>query len=160
MENVKTNVNSQSVDSTVELHRALNKQVADWSVLYIKLHNYHWYVKGTHFFALHAKFEELYNAATQRMDEIAERLLTIGGAPAASMREHLELTSVSEANGSEKAEEMVAALIHDFRAQASELEKAIQIAGALEDKVTEDMLIGMKTDVEKDAWMLEAYMGR
>ncbi|GGN93662.1 Dps family protein [Saccharibacillus kuerlensis] len=157
MENVKTNVN---VDSAVELHRALNKQVADWSVLYTKLHNYHWYVKGTHFFTLHAKFEEFYNSAAARMDEVAERLLTIGGAPAATLREHLELTSVSEAKGSETAEEMVRTLITDFRRQAAELEGAIEIAGELEDKVTEDLLIGMKTEVEKDAWMLEAYMGR
>ncbi|QDH20952.1 Dps family protein [Saccharibacillus brassicae] len=157
METVKTNVN---VDTTVELHRALNKQVADWSVLYTKLHNYHWYVKGTHFFTLHAKFEELYNAATLRMDEVAERLLTIGGSPAATLREHLELTSVSEARGDETAEQMVETLVRDFRAESAELQEAIQIAGALEDKVTEDMLIGMQTAVDKDAWMLEAYMGR
>ncbi|WP_172256134.1 Dps family protein [Saccharibacillus deserti] len=157
METVKTNAN---MDTAAELHRALNKQVADWSVLYTKLHNYHWYVKGTHFFTLHAKFEELYDAATLRMDEVAERLLTIGGAPAATLREYLELTSVSEARGGETAEEMVDTLVRDFRAEAAELQEAIEMAGAIEDKVTEDMLIGMKSAIEKDAWMLEAYMGR
>ncbi|OWA36072.1 DNA starvation/stationary phase protection protein [Saccharibacillus sp. O16] len=157
METVQTNVN---VDATAELHRTLNKQVADWSVLYTKLHNYHWYVKGTHFFTLHAKFEEFYNAASERMDEIAERLLTLGGAPAATLREHLELTSVSEARGGESAEEMVETLARDFRTQAAELEEAIEIAGSLNDKATEDMLIGIKSAVDKEAWMLEAYLGR
>ncbi|NGZ76235.1 Dps family protein [Saccharibacillus alkalitolerans] len=157
METVKTNAN---VDAAAELHRALNKQVADWSVLYTKLHNFHWYVKGTNFFTLHAKFEEFYNAAAERMDEVAERLLTIGGSPAATMREHLELTSVAEAKGGETAEEMVDIVIRDFRTEASELEEAIEIAGALEDKATEDMLIGLKAAIEKDVWMLEAYLGR
>ncbi|MEJ8306218.1 Dps family protein [Saccharibacillus sacchari] len=157
METVKTNVN---VDTTVELHRALNKQVADWSVLYTKLHNFHWYVKGSNFFTLHAKFEEFYNAASERMDEVAERLLTIGGSPAATLREHLELTSVSEATGKETANEMVEALVRDFRAEAAELQEAIEIAGSLDDKATEDMLIGLQAAVEKDAWMLEAYLGR
>ncbi|MDO3410118.1 DNA starvation/stationary phase protection protein [Saccharibacillus sp. CPCC 101409] len=154
-----TNVNANT-DTAAELHRALNKQVADWSVLYTKLHNYHWYVKGSHFFTLHVKFEELYNAAAERLDEVAERLLTIGGAPAATLREHLELTRVSEAAGGETAEQMVDALIRDFRAEAAELEHAIEIAGALGDKATEDLLIGLQSAVEKDAWMLEAYLGR
>lgn len=157
METVKTNVN---VDTTAELHRALNKQVADWSVLYTKLHNFHWYVKGTHFFTLHAKFEEFYNAAAARMDEVAERLLTIGGSPAATLREHLELTSVTEAKGGETAEEMVDALIRDFRTESAELEEAIEIAGSLSDKATEDLLIGLKAEVDKETWMLEAYLGR
>ncbi len=157
METVKTNAN---VDTTAELHRALNKQVADWSVLYTKLHNFHWYVKGSNFFTLHAKFEEFYNAAAARMDEVAERLLTIGGSPAATLREHLALTGIAEATGRETADEMVEALIRDFRTEAAELQEAIEIAGSLDDKATEDMLIGLKAEVEKDAWMLEAYLGR
>lgn len=57
----------------------LNKQVADWSVLFTKLHNFHWYVKGPQFFTLHEKFEELYTESATHIDEIAERILAIGG---------------------------------------------------------------------------------
>ena len=53
----------------------LNEQIANWSVHYTKLHRFHWYVKGPAFFTLHAKFEELYNAAALTVDQIAERLL-------------------------------------------------------------------------------------
>ena len=56
----------------------LNKQVADWSVLFTKLHNFHWYVKGPQFFTLHEKFEELYTESATHIDEIAERILAIG----------------------------------------------------------------------------------
>lgn len=57
----------------------VNKQIANWTVLYTKLHNYHWYVTGPDFFTLHAKFEELYNEAALHIDELAERLLALEG---------------------------------------------------------------------------------
>ncbi|WP_374718123.1 Dps family protein, partial [Neobacillus sp.] len=58
-----------------QLANVLNKQIANWAVLYLKLHNYHWFVKGDQFFTLHAKFEEFYNEAADHLDELAERLL-------------------------------------------------------------------------------------
>ncbi len=75
----------------------LNKQVADWSVLFTKLHNFHWYVKGPQFFTLHEKFEELYTESATHIDEIAERILAIGGKPVATMKEYLEISSIQEA---------------------------------------------------------------
>ena len=92
----------------------MNIQVSTWSVMYTKLHNYHWYVKGHQFFTLHAKFEELYNEATVHMDEIAERVLTLGGDPVATLKEHLEQSVVKEATGKEKADEMVKTIVSDF----------------------------------------------
>ena len=51
--------------------KELNQQVANWTVAYTKLHNFHWYVKGPNFFSLHEKFEELYNEASQYVDDLA-----------------------------------------------------------------------------------------
>ena len=99
---------------STELIKEMNIQVSTWSVMYTKLHNYHWYVKGHQFFTLHAKFEELYNEATAHMDEIAERILTLGGDPVATLKEHLEQSVVKEATGNEKADEMVATIVTDF----------------------------------------------
>ncbi|MDV2888476.1 ferritin-like domain-containing protein, partial [Alkalihalophilus pseudofirmus] len=62
-----------------KLSDTLNKQVANFSVLYMKLHHYHWYVQGENFFTLHVKFEELYTEAALHLDTIAERLLAVGG---------------------------------------------------------------------------------
>lgn len=66
------------------LNGYLNELVATWSVLYTKLHNYHWYVNGSSFFTLHEKFEELYDAVTLNLDEVAERILSTGGKPVAT----------------------------------------------------------------------------
>jgi len=138
----------------------LNKQVANWSVMYMKLHHFHWYVKGPNFFALHAKFEELYDEATLIMDELAERVLTIGGSPVSTLKEHLSLSSIKEATGREKdANAMVQAIIDDYTVLAEECRSGAELAEKAGDEPTADMLIGRTESVEKTIWMLKAVLG-
>lgn len=139
------------------IHEHLNKQIATWSVLYIKLHNYHWYVKGTQFFTLHAKFQELYEEAALHVDEIAERLLAIKGAPLATMREYIAHAIVQEASGSESATEMVAQLVEDFTVVIHALKEAMEAAQEAKDETTADMLLAVHTSLEKHVWMLNAF---
>lgn len=113
----------------MKLHDVLNRQIANWNVLYVKLHHYHWFVKGEQFFTLHAKFEELYNEAAAYIDDLAERLLTIGGKPAATLKQYLELATIREATGSETAEQMVKTLAEDFSSVVRELKQGVEIAG-------------------------------
>lgn len=141
------------------LNKELNKQVATWSVMYTKLHNFHWYVKGPQFFTLHAKFEELYNEATLHMDEIAERLLTLGGKPVATLKEHLELSDVTEATGKETTEQMVATVVKDFDKIMKSLKKGMDEAAKDEDDMTEDLLNAVYQSIEKHQWMLNAFLG-
>jgi starvation-inducible DNA-binding protein len=138
----------------------VNKQIANWSVLYIKLHNYHWFVKGQQFFTLHTKFEELYNEAALHIDELAERLLALGGAPVATMKDCLESASVKEAKGNETAEEMVGALVSDFETMIQELKDGMQLADEVGDETTGDMLLGIHQSLEKHVWMLKSFLGK
>ena len=108
-----------------EIIGAVNKQVANWTVLYEKMHHYHWYVKGHHFFGLHGKFEEFYNEANDYIDELAERILSIGGRPVSTLKECLEIASIKEAKGNETEEEMVRETINDFQTLIQELQSAI-----------------------------------
>jgi starvation-inducible DNA-binding protein len=135
----------------------VNKQVANWSVLYMKLHNYHWYVKGPQFFTLHDKFEELYNEAAVHIDELAERLLSIEGQPVATMREILEISSVKEAAGHEDASGMVQSVINDFQTLIGELKEGMNIAEESGDETTGDMLLAIHQSLEKHVWMLKAF---
>lgn len=139
------------------LQQHLNRQIANWSVLYIKLHNYHWYVKGTQFFTLHAKFQELYEEAALHVDEIAERLLALKGEPLARMVDYLEVSSVKEASGKEDAREMVAAIIADFSTITAELKEAMSVAQEQDDETTSDTLLAIHTALEKHIWMLSAF---
>ncbi len=85
------------VNTNTELITAVNKQVANWTILYEKLHNYHWFIKGHHFFTLHGKFEEFYDEAAGYIDELAERILSIGGKPIGTLKECLEIATIKEA---------------------------------------------------------------
>jgi starvation-inducible DNA-binding protein len=143
-----------------QLFDILNKQIANWSVLFIKLHNYHWYVKGNQFFTLHTKFEEFYNEASLHIDELAERLLAIGGQPVATMKECLAMASVQEANGNESAEEMVQSISSDFSLLVGELKEGMSIAEQANDEITGDMLLAIHSSLEKHVWMLKAFLGR
>lgn len=142
-----------------ELLDELNVQVSTWSVFYTKLHNYHWYVKGPQFFTLHAKFEELYNEATLHMDEIAERMLTLGGQPLATLKEHLESSVVEEASGNESANAMVKQVTEDFDKIMDSLKKGMDLAAKEEDDMTEDLLNSIYQSIEKHQWMLNAFLG-
>ncbi|MGN7178205.1 DNA starvation/stationary phase protection protein [Paenibacillus sp. FSL R5-0490] len=142
-----------------KLYDALNVQIANWSVLYTKLHRYHWFVKGPLFFTLHEKFEELYNEAAEVVDEAAERLLAIGGLPAASLKEFLSITTLEESNGEKKAEDMVAALASDYKHIKEQLISLAQLAEEREDQVTADFAIGLMEKLDTHIWMLQAYLG-
>lgn len=138
--------------------KELNQQVANWTVAYTKLHNFHWYVKGPNFFSLHVKFEELYNEASQYVDELAERILAVGGNPVGTLTECLEQSIVKEVMKGYSAEQMVEELSQDFTNISKQLEKAIEIAGNAGDDVSEDMFIGMQTSVDKHNWMFKSYL--
>lgn len=95
-------MNTQNAKKTETLvEKSMNTQLSNWFILYSKLHRFHWYVKGPHFFTLHEKFEELYNEAAETADAIAERLLAIGGQPAATLHAYLEQASITD-QGQEK----------------------------------------------------------
>ncbi|WP_127496302.1 Dps family protein [Paenibacillus glycanilyticus] len=143
---------------TVQQH--LNRQIANWSVLYTKLHNYHWYVKGSQFFTLHVKFQELYEEAALHVDEIAERLLAVKGQPIATMSDHLKESTLKEASGKETAEQMVDQLIKDFSLVIDELKEGMGEAEEAGDETTADMLLAIHTKLEKHVWMLSAFNGK
>jgi len=140
-----------------EVVAMLNKQIANWSVLFVKLHHYHWFVKGPVFFTLHLKFEELYNEAALHIDNLAERVLAIGGRPLATMKEYLAVSSIREAAGGEKAAEMVRAIENDFRTVIGELAQGMELAQQAGDETTSDMLLAIHSALEKHAWMLASF---
>lgn len=141
-----------------EVIEALNKQIAEWTVLYTKLHNYHWYVKGPNFFSLHEKFEELYNEASVYVDDLAERILAIEGNPIATLREALEWSVIEEAEKNLTANQMVEQLSKDFTTVIAQLEEGIQLAEKVNDDMTGDMLLAMVTSLEKHNWMLKSFL--
>lgn len=135
----------------------LNLELSNFAVLYVKLHRYHWYIQGSQFFTLHAIFEEHYKELANDFDQIAERILAIGGRPFAIMEKYLETTSLKEAQADDKQTEMISQLIKDYEQICKEIQgKALPQARDYPDKPTEDLLIGIQAKLEKYVWMLKA----
>ncbi|MCF7930259.1 MAG: DNA starvation/stationary phase protection protein [Acholeplasmataceae bacterium] len=141
-----------------KLYQALNKQVANLSVLFTKLHHFHWYVSGPNFYPLHAKFEEFYDEVNELYDAFAERLLMIGGQPVSNLKGYLAITSLKEASGTEKPEEMIGHILDDFKLLATELKEVLFLAQEKNDETTADMLITTLASFEKHIWMLSSTL--
>jgi starvation-inducible DNA-binding protein len=137
-----------------KLYTVLNKQVANLSVLFTKLHHFHWYVTGPQFYQLHEKFEAFYDEVNELYDAFAERLLMIGGYPVSNLKGYLAITSIKEATGTEKPEEMVKHILDDFKILVVELKEVLKIAQDFGDEVTADLVISTLASFEKHIWML------
>ncbi|GAB7387071.1 Dps family protein [Bacillaceae bacterium] len=143
---------------SAQLAQNFNKLLADLNVMYVKLHHYHWFVKGEHFFELHAKFEEFYTEIATYIDRIAERLLAIKGKPVATMKEYLQLASLAEASGDETPLQMVKNVAADFEKLIAELKEGAALAERENDGVTADLLTEIRGSLEKHVWMLQAFL--
>ncbi len=139
-----------------DLLQKLNRQVANFGVLYIKLHNYHWFVKGMSFYQLHQLFESLYDEATENLDVIAERILMLDGKPFASLKDFLANASIQEATGNETVMEMINQVIYDYITIDAELSEIVNAAQEAHDEVTVDILLGIQGAIQKHLWMLKA----
>lgn len=142
-----------------EVVKILNEQLSDWNLLFVKLHNYHWNVKGSDFFTLHEKFEELYNEAAGHIDEVAERILALGAVPAGSFKEYLALSTLEEATGKENSRTMVEQIVKDFKVVIASAKNGIDLAGEADDETTVDLLTQIHVALEKHVWLFTAFLG-
>ncbi|PAE36428.1 DNA starvation/stationary phase protection protein [Bacillus sp. 7884-1] len=140
------------------LEQVMNQQLANWNVLYTKLHRFHWYVKGPHFFTLHAKFEELYEEAAGTIDEVAERLLIVGGMPISTLKEYIQYATIEETSENLTAEEMVQTIVNDYSQIISELNSGKAAAEQVNDEVTSDMFTELIEKLSKHNWMLTSFL--
>lgn len=141
-----------------ELINFLNQELSNYFVLYVKLHRYHWFIQGRHFFTLHEKFEEMYEMVAADLDEIAERILAIDGKPLATMSKYLKEATLTEANADDKENEIITQLIADYNQIVDEIKKTgLPLAEKNEDEPTADLLISIQTKLEKYVWMLKSY---
>ena len=116
---------------------ALHQLLADFQVHYTNLRGFHWDIKGHGFFVLHGKFEDMYNDAAEKVDEIAERILMLGGTPENKFSEYLKVAKVKEISVEDR--------------------KVIELANEAGDDATADLMTGYLKEQEKMVWMLVAF---
>ncbi|MEM6358965.1 MAG: DNA starvation/stationary phase protection protein [Bacteroidota bacterium] len=141
-----------------EIIDQLNLLLSNYQIHYQNLRGFHWNIQGKHFFELHAKFEELYNDAALKIDEIAERILTIEGTPLHSFEDYLSTANVVSKKNIHNGEGTVGSIISDMKG-ILELEKRIkELATEAGDDGTEDLMSDFLDEQEKTIWMLKAWM--
>jgi starvation-inducible DNA-binding protein len=155
---MKTNDIGLEIKESKPQVNLLNELLANYQIYYQNLRNFHWNVTGPNFFELHAKFEELYTAANLGVDEVAERILTLGGRPLSSYAEYIESAGIKEAKEVKDAKKMVE-IIRDNQNVLLELErKALEAANDSGDEGTASLMSDFITEKEKVVWMLSAYL--
>ncbi len=142
--------------SKTQLTQQLATTLADTYALYLKTQNYHWHVKGPNFKSLHELFEEQYNGLAAAVDEIAERILMLGGRAPATFTEFNELKSISDGDSAATANQMVVGLHADHVTMATNLKKVLETAQQLDDEGTVALLSERISAHEKISWMLGA----
>ena len=144
--------------SREEIAHGLKKLLADSYTLYLQTHNFHWNVTGPQFRELHLMFEEHYTELALAVDEIAERIRTLGFAAPATYRAFAELSSVKEVDGVPEATEMVNILMQAHETVVRTSREVLKIAQGVDDESSAS-LIGDRMRVhEKTAWMLRATL--
>lgn len=137
----------------------LNDLLANYHIHYQKLRGCHWNVKGKSFFTLHVKFEELYTEALTSIDELAERVLTLGKAPFSTFSDYINTAKLKEVNTiGMKDTDMVKALVEDM-VTLIEMERAIlEITAEAGDDGTNDMVNRFMQFKQKNTWMLKSFV--
>lgn len=141
--------------------KSVSEILADLSVLYVKTRNYHWNVTGSQFFVLHEQFEELYNELAGDIDEVAERIRTLGEMAPGTMKEFLELSTLSEEPGQyPEGSEMVKNIVSDLETITTKLNStAEKYQDEKGDEISAGMFYGIVEKYQKKIWMFKAYLG-
>lgn len=149
-----------STESLLKTSTLLNTLLADEYVLYTKTRNYHWNVTGPNFIEYHVFFEELYDFVDEKIDDIAERVRTLGHFPLASLHEFLAVTRLLETKHQQSsALVMMQELLNDHETIIRILRQDVQTtAEELGDAGTSDFLTGLMAEHEKIAWKIRAYL--
>lgn len=137
----------------------LNDLLANYHIHYQKLRGCHWNVQGVHFFTLHAKFEELYTNALTSIDELAERILTLGKSPYSQFADYLKVSELQEVNTIGMNDmDMVKELLKDLEALISMQRILLEITSEASDEGTNDLVNTQMQFNEKQHWMLQAFV--
>ena len=142
------------------LTEKLNTVLANSYVLYLKTQNYHWNVKGSNFMSLHLMFQEQYTDLFNAIDEIAERIVTLGEHACGSFKSYLELAKIAEVDDSKSVSstDMIKDLHKAQIILVETLKEAIAESEKIKDDATTDLCIQRISIHEKNAWMLKSSL--
>lgn len=153
------NINNIGLDDKASQTTAvkLNDLLSNYQLFYMNLRGFHWNIKGKKFFELHLKFEELYNDALIKVDEIAERVLTLSATPLHSFKKYLETSNIKPAENVTDGEIAIDSILEALKTLLGKERAILSIAAKANDEGTVALMSDYIVQQEKLVWMLSAY---
>ncbi len=157
---METNRIGLDSDKSRELADLLGDLLANYSTFYQNVRGYHWNIKGEKFFELHIKFEELYNDLFLKIDEIAERMLTLGFKPNHQFTEYFKQSQIKEQNEVSNGMHSVKDILDSFKVLLEKQRHILDLSGAINDEGTNAQMSDYIREQEKLVWMYSAFLGK
>jgi len=145
-------------EKAINLTNRLNELLADYQLFYQNLRGLHWNIKGREFFELHLKFEEYYDNAVIKVDEIAERILTLEGEPLHTFTDYLKISEIKEEKGITNGISGVNIIINNFSVLILKEREILSLAAEADDEGTVSLMSDYISETEKTLWMLNSYI--
>ncbi len=145
-------------EEAFEVVESLNALLANYSVLYQKIRNFHWNVTGSDFFDVHEKLEEEYTAAAEHIDGIAERVRILGFRPLSTLSSYLDKSEIEETDAELNGNQMIAEVVKDYETLLSFIVDAADAAIETGDIGTETLIREILQRTEQKHWMFSAYL--
>ncbi|WP_026474959.1 Dps family protein [Alkaliflexus imshenetskii] len=145
-------------EEAAQLGGKLNELLANYQMFYQNLRGFHWNIRGNKFFELHAKFEELYDDAVLKVDEVAERILTLGETPLHTFTDYLKVSTIKEAKGINDGTATVETTLENLSTLIRLEREILPLANEAGDEGTLTLLTDYISQQEKVVWMLSAYL--
>jgi len=142
-----------------QLAEKLNLLLANYQVFYMNARGFHWNIKGDKFFELHLKFEEIYNDSLVKIDEIAERVLTLGHVPLHSFDDYTQNAVIKQARNVSDANEAIRKVLDGYAILLPLERDLLQLSGDHNDEGTNALMSDYIREQEKLVWMYNAYLG-
>ncbi|WP_027376601.1 Dps family protein [Kaistella palustris] len=143
-----------------QISAKLNILLANYSLFYQNTRGAHWNIKGEKFFTLHPKFEELYNNLFIKIDEIAERILTLGHTPNHNYSEYLTQSTVAESKEVSDADKAVENILASFKTVIDLQRDLLEVTEKAGDEGTNSQMSDYITEQEKEVWMYNSFLGK
>ena len=143
-----------------ELAILLNDLLANYSTFYQNVRGYHWNIKGDKFFELHLKFEELYNDLFVKIDEVAERILTLGYTPNHKFTDYISASHIPESNETANGDKAIGEILAAFKILLTKQRHILNLSGDIEDEGTNAQMSDYIREQEKLVWMYSAYLAK
>ncbi len=140
------------------LAEKLNYLLADYSIFYQNTRGFHWNIRGEKFFELHAKFEELYNDLLLKIDEVAERILTLGKTPLHTFEDFTRASNVQATKNMSEGRACVESILDSFQKIIARQREILDIASEADDEGTNALMSDYIREQEKLTWMYSAYL--